>query len=119
MKRLNASGLGIVKRVQLISFNEEEKLWSNNVLGSTSLQVLLNTVIYMCGVYFALRSGKEHRDLQVNQIRIEATPSWKRCIKYTENGSKNNPGGLNDQKIEQKLWYILKIHLTQIAASFD
>ena len=56
----------------------------------------------MCGVYFALQSGKEHRDLQVNQIRIEATPSGKRCIKNTENGSKNNPGGPNYQKIEPK-----------------
>ena len=102
MKRLKASGLGIVKRVEPISFNEEEKLWSNNVLGSTSPQVLLNTVIYMCGVYFALRSGKEHRDLQFDQIRIEATPSGKRCIKYTENASKNNPGGLKHRKIEPK-----------------
>ena len=59
----------------------------------------------MCGVYFALQSGKEHRDLQVNQnlIRIEATASGKRCIKYTDNGSKINPGGPNYQKIEPKI----------------
>ena len=73
----------------------------------------------MCGVYFALRSGKEHRDLQFNQIRIEATPSEKRYIKYTENGSKKTLVASIIEKLSQKLWYILKINLTQIVASFD
>ena len=60
IKRLQAGGAGIEKnRAQPIT-NEEEKLWNEGVLGSHSLQSLLDTMIYMCGLYFALRSGQEH-----------------------------------------------------------
>ena len=65
MKRLKAGGAGLQKRrVDPITFEEEEMLWKKGLLGTSSPQALLDTMVYMCGVFFALRSGKEHRDLQ-------------------------------------------------------
>ena len=56
----------------------------------------------LCGMYFALRSRQEHRDLQFNQIKILAI-NRKKCIQYTENYSKNNCRGLKHRKIEPKV----------------
>ena len=98
MKRLKADGVGLEKRrVDPISINDEEQL-----LGGSSPHVLLDTMAFMCGMYFALRSGQEHRDLQFNKIEI-LTIDGKKCIQYTENYSKNNPGGLKHRKIEPKV----------------
>ena len=43
---------------------------------------------------FALRSGKEHRDLKFDQITIEATASGKK-------GTSNTP------KMHLKIWFVL------------
>ena len=62
MKRLRAGGAGLKKRrVEPISFEEEELLWQKELLGCATPQSLLDMMVYMCGTYFALRSGKEHR----------------------------------------------------------
>ena len=63
MKRLASKGLGTSgKKAECIG-REEELLWTNGILGDHSPSALLNTVFFMNGVYFALRSGKEHRQL--------------------------------------------------------
>ena len=58
----------------------------------------------MCGVYFALRSGQEHRALSFDPCQIELLqPAGKRaCLGYTEDISKNNPGGLRGRKNRPK-----------------
>ena len=58
MKRLNAIGLCVVKKqAEPITEEEEELLWSKALLGDHSPRALVNTMVYMCGVYFALRSS--------------------------------------------------------------
>ena len=70
----------------------------------TSPQALLDTMIFMCGMYFALRSGKEHQDLQFNQIElIEPTDATPYLI-YMENISKNNKGGIAQRKLDSKVF---------------
>ena len=59
-----------------------------------SPQALLDTMIFMSGLYFALRSGQEHRSLRMDQIRLVEPPAGLSFLLYTENVSKNNPGGL-------------------------
>ena len=72
MKRLQSSGLGTKKRqAEVISVNEEEKLWSTGQLGDSNPQQLLDTMVYYCGLFFALRSGKEHRQLRRSPGQIE------------------------------------------------
>ena len=103
MKRLRSLGLGVKpKRAEPISVKEEGILWGKGLLGSHSPQVLLHTIVYLCGLNFALRSGKEHRDLQFSQIEIVEPIDEPPYAVYTENISKNNSGGLAQRKIEAK-----------------
>ena len=96
MKSLRAQGLGIVvKQAQPITPADEEKLWESGILGDHSPQALLDTMVFMCGLYFALRSGQEHRSLQMDQIRLVEPPGASAFLVYTKNVSKNNPGGLS------------------------
>ena len=104
MKRTKAGGAGSTKkRVEPISFEEEEMLWEKGLLGSATPHTLLDTMVYMCGIYFALRSGQEHRDLKYDQIKCIVNETAKPHLVYTENTSKNNPGGLKHRKIEPKI----------------
>ena len=72
MKRLQSKGLGS-KRKQAEPFivEEENTLWEHGVLGDSTPESLLNTIIHMNGLYFALRSGGEHRNLRHNPCQIE------------------------------------------------
>ena len=73
MKRLKSAGLGSKpKQAEPLSEEDEEKLRQAKVLGDHSPQALLNTMIYMNGVYFALRSGAEHRQLRHKPCQIDA-----------------------------------------------
>ena len=58
MKRLQQSGLGSKRRkAEPLSDAEEEELWKLGLLGDHSPQSLVDTIIVMNGIYFALRSG--------------------------------------------------------------
>ena len=103
MKRLRSTGLGVrPKRAEPITVNEENLMWEKGLLGSHSPQVLLHTMVYLCGLNFALRSGQEHRDLQLSQIELVEHTDQPPYLVYTENISKNNRGGLEQRKMEAK-----------------
>ena len=71
MKNLRRAGIGLeVKKAEPISNEEEEILWRMGLLGDTSPDILRDTIIYMCGLCFALRGGGELRGLKVQQITI-------------------------------------------------
>ena len=62
MKRLTATGKYTnKKRAEPISKEQENRLWDLGLLGDYNPQVLLNTVVFQVGLFFALRSGSEHR----------------------------------------------------------
>ena len=64
MKKLQASGIGTAQsKPELITFEDEEILWRKKILGDSTPQSLLDTMLYMNGFYFALCGGKEHRYL--------------------------------------------------------
>ena len=63
MKRLQSKGIGSTqKQAEPLSPQEEELLWGK-ILCDHTPQALLNTIILMNGLYFALRNGDEHRSL--------------------------------------------------------
>ena len=103
MKDRDDRGLGLkVKQAQVIRFDKEDILWSKGLLGRTCPRVLLDTLVYLIGLNFALRSGEEHRLLSHDQLEICSDDSGV-FLKYTEKISKNNRRGLKDFRVKRKV----------------
>ena len=105
MKRLQRKGLGSRKRqAQVLTIKNEEKLWKSGLLGDSNPKQLLDTMVFCNGLYFALRSGREHRQRRFNPCQIEVVEkNYERpYLKYIEDISKNKPGGLKGRKLKQK-----------------
>ena len=97
MKRLQGEGVGSKrKQAEVLTEGEENILWEKGLLGDSTPQSLLDTVVFYNGLYFALRSGQEHRQLRREPCQIEVVehPGERPYLKYTEDTSKNHPGGL-------------------------
>ena len=62
------------KQAEPISEEEENRLWELGLLGDLDAQTLLDTIVWMCGLYFALHSGVEHRNLRPDQIKQFEAP---------------------------------------------
>ena len=106
MKRLQSSGLGSFKKqAEPLTLEEEELLWQKKILGDHHPNALLNTMLFMNGLYFALRSGEEHRQLRHKpcQIQLVEKSGERACLIYKEDISKNHPGGLKGRKHQPKV----------------
>jgi hypothetical protein len=91
MKRLRSMGLGVRKKqAEPISIQEEDLLWEKGCLGDQDPHTLLDTMLFLCGLHFALRSGEEHRSLRTSHFEIKQDKNGSECLVYTENTSKNN-----------------------------
>ncbi|XP_052086492.1 transcriptional regulator QRICH1-like [Mytilus californianus] len=92
------------KQAEEISLEEEEKLWASDSLGSGNARHLLNTLVYLIGINFALRGGQEHRDLKggnSSQFQINEKNGLK-CLIYTEAKSKADQGGIKHKNVKRK-----------------
>lgn len=63
--------------------------------------------VFCNGLYFALRSGKEHRQLRLRPCQVELVErdGERAYLKYTEDISKNRPGGIKGRKVNPKIVY--------------
>ena len=103
MKRLRSHGMGVKKKqAEPITAEEENLLWEGGLLGEENPQALLDTMLFLCGIHFALRSGEEHRSLQLSQFELVVPKEGCARLIYTENYSKNNQGGLQHRKVKPK-----------------
>ena len=104
MKRLTGLGVGSdVKQAQPFTEEEEEKLWRLGVLGSDSARVLLDTLVFLIGKNFSLRSGQEHRRLRFSQLTlVEGKGNEEEKLIYCSFGEKNNLGGLKHRGVKAK-----------------
>ncbi len=65
MKSLSREGYITPKsKAQVITLSQEDKLWSNHLLGDHTPEHLVYTVLYLLGVQFVLRAGEEHKSLK-------------------------------------------------------
>ena len=72
MKRLQVVGLGTGQRkAEVTSFEDEELIWEKGILGDNNPQSLLDTMLFMNYLYFALCGRKEHRQPQHHPSQIE------------------------------------------------
>ena len=65
----------------------------------------VETLVYLPGLHFALRVGKEHRQLRWtnSQIALKYDDEGKKYLEYSENVSKNNAVGLKGRKTKPKV----------------
>ena len=101
MRRLNGTGNYLNKKqAQPITQEQENRLWELGLLGDHNAQVLLNTIVYQVGYFFALRSGNEHRRLRhsPSQIQVYEPPGDHAYLVYREDISKTKQGGLASKK---------------------
>ena len=71
MKWLRAKGLGSApKCAEPITHDDEEKMWSQGVLGNSTPKQIVETIIYMCGLHFTMRSETKHYNLRDGDIEI-------------------------------------------------
>ena len=104
MKRIQQKGIGTHKRqAEVLTEDEEELLWQKGLLGDHSPIALLNTVFFMSGLFLALRSGSEHRQLRLDPPQITIHEDCEiPYILYEEDVFKNHQGGLKNRKTKQK-----------------
>ena len=109
MKECTSAGLGItVRKADIITKMDEDILWHRGILGTENPEQLMHTVLYLVGLYCALRAGKEHRNLR--SIPFDSQFSWMfddsgvTYLQYREDvGLKTNKGGLKHKKLDPKV----------------
>ena len=82
-------------------------MWQKGLLGDHNPQVLLDTIIFMNGLNFALHSGKEHQHLRFSppQIELVEKQGEQAYLVYREDISKNRPGRLKGSEMKPKVIY--------------
>ena len=91
----------------MLSFTDEDLLWSLGLLGVHTPETLLNTIVVLLGMSCSLRAGEEHRNLRSppfnSQFEFLYDEQGKLYFKYTEDlGVKTNKGGIKQRKLEPK-----------------
>ena len=82
----------------------KKRCCERRLLDDHSLRSLLDTTIFYNGLFFTLRSGKEHRKLRFNpcQIQLVEISGQRSYLRYNENVSKIHPGGLKERIVSPK-----------------
>ena len=103
MKKRAEEGLGLqTKKADVIDERKEEYLWASGILGSSTGPKMIDTLVFLIGLNYALRSGDEHRNLSRGQLKICYDQFGAECLVYTEKISKNNRRGLKDFAVKRK-----------------
>ena len=58
-----AKGLGVTKSSSPITSTMESEMWQSGVLGEHSPMQLIETILFLIGINFCLRSGAEHKKI--------------------------------------------------------
>ena len=106
MKRILAKGVGSkMKQAEPLSEQEEEILWEKGVLEDATPQTLMDTMVFMNGLYFALHSDSEYHALRFvpPQIEVVEREGERPYLLYTEDVSKKRPGGLKGRRLKSKV----------------
>ena len=89
-KRLDASST--------LSIPEEEALWDNGKLGSSSPRVLCHTMWWILTQHFVLRGRQEHHSMNVEDFNLCREDRGIEYVTFKENPTKTRQGGLNSKR---------------------
>lgn len=106
MKKVSSQGVGTsTKQSEVFTVEMEKRLWEQKLLGDHNPKVLVRTILFLNGKNFALRGGEEHRTLRFkcSQITLHEPQGETPYLKYTEDTSKCNQGGLKSRKVNRKV----------------
>ena len=109
MKARTAAGIGTtIRKAEVLSFGDENQLWSQGYLGLNNPTALMHAVVYVLGMTCALRAGKEHHSLRSIgfelQFQYRRDDSGGTYIRYTEDiGLKTNKGGIKHHRVDPKV----------------
>ncbi len=101
MKVLSHEGFITAKsKAEVITYSQEEKMWSDGLLSDESPEHLVYTLLYSLGIQFALWAGGKHKSLKINQqLKLCTDPdNGDEYLEYVEFTAKNNQGGLSAMK---------------------
>ena len=100
-RQLHEKGVGRqVKHSEIISSEEEEKLWSSGQLGTETPRALQNAVFFYNGKNFCIRGGEEHRNIKLSQFQRYYEPDRYHYIEYV---SKNRLGTFRKQHVDSNV----------------
>ena len=72
--------------------NEEGLLWSNELMGSSSPEALLNTLWYLNTLHFGMRSRAEHYEMQWGDVKLQIDSEGNEFLEYNERQTKTRTG---------------------------
>lgn len=102
MKISTSNNVGIsLKQADIITFQEEEELWSKGQLGDATPKQIIQTLFYLNGINFAVRGGQEHSDLLNSQFRVEIREGAKVLV-FSVGATKTYSGGLHQRRLRPK-----------------
>ena len=106
MKKSTSMGLSLTKKIASpISQEQEETLWSKELLGSNAPKTLTRTLVWLISINCGLRGGSELRRLkwgEVSQLTLCRTEDGTEVLRYNEDISKTYKGGLRDHHVKPK-----------------
>ncbi len=113
MKELSKEGvIREYQEAKAISIQDEEHLWQMGLLGDDTPEKLVNTLLYLMGLHFALRACDEHKALKVgyySQLHTKMDHDSNRCyLEYTEKHSKSFQGGIQQLRDKPKVVYVFE-----------
>ena len=101
MKESASSGLEMARKQGVVTLEEEEILRTKRALGDSNPQQLLNSLVYLFDIYFALIGGSEYQKLRAQNSQIfkgKDKRNGLQFLEYREDVSKTNAGGLKGRK---------------------
>ena len=110
MQERTRQNVGVTKKqAQVITYEFEEKLWKEGVLGEDTPDKLRQTVLFLIGINLFLRAVDKHYNLRRDvpgkdsQLSVQYNDFGDKCIVYKEdNVTKTRDGGLADMNYECK-----------------
>ena len=86
-----------MKHAEVVTKEEEDQLWREGVMNTTTPVGLQNAAFFVVGKMFCLRGGQEHRGLQLSQLK-----RFDDKYVYYENVSKNRNGSFKQLHVRSK-----------------